>query len=245
MALEPGALRPLPGTINRMRSGTVDLGGSVYFADFGGSGPAMVLVHGLGGSHCNWLAVGPSLSRHARVVAPDNIYLEMLAPLRPRYYSISSSPLTQERICSITVAVVDGPARSGRGTFQGVCSNYLGRQPESNVIYAFVKDTKSAFRLPEDPRAPMIMVGPEPGSPRSAGFSGSGRPSRRKARPSAHPFSFSAAVTRSRTSSTPTSCATSPPWASRGSTRASPGCRARGRPMSRIRSWTRGTRSGG
>jgi pimeloyl-ACP methyl ester carboxylesterase len=71
MALEPGALRPLPGTINRMRSGTVDLGGSVYFADFGGSGPAMVLVHGLGGSHCNWLAVGPSLSRYARVVAPD------------------------------------------------------------------------------------------------------------------------------------------------------------------------------
>ena len=31
----------------------------------------MVLVHGLGGSHANWLAVGPELAAHARVVAPD------------------------------------------------------------------------------------------------------------------------------------------------------------------------------
>lgn len=86
---------------------------------------------------------------------PFDIYLEMLAPLRPRYYSISSSPLRQERSCSITVAVVDAPARSGRGAYQGVCSNYLSRQPEGTVIYAFVKDTKSAFRLPADPRTPM------------------------------------------------------------------------------------------
>ena len=101
---------------------------------------------------------------------PFNVYLEMLPPLRPRYYSISSSPLEQERSCSITVAVVDGPARSGRGTFQGVCSNYLSRQPESQVIYAFVKDTRSAFRLPEDPRTPMIMVGPGTGLAPFRGF---------------------------------------------------------------------------
>ena len=54
-----------------MRSRTVDLGGPVHFADFGGSGPTMVLVHGLGGSHLNWLAVGPALAARARVLAPD------------------------------------------------------------------------------------------------------------------------------------------------------------------------------
>src|SRR5438132_975051 len=31
----------------------------------------MVLVHGLGGSHANWLAVGAGLAAHARVLAPD------------------------------------------------------------------------------------------------------------------------------------------------------------------------------
>src|SRR5216683_3139598 len=101
---------------------------------------------------------------------PFNRYLEMLPPLRPRYYSISSSPLQDERRCSVTVAVVDGPARSGRGSFQGVCSSYLLRQPEGGQIHAFVKDTKSAFRLPADPATPIIMIGPGTGLAPFRGF---------------------------------------------------------------------------
>jgi glycerol-3-phosphate dehydrogenase len=54
-----------------MRLDTIDAEGPVHFADFGGTGPRLVLVHGLGGSHANWLAVGPGLAAHARVVAPD------------------------------------------------------------------------------------------------------------------------------------------------------------------------------
>jgi len=34
-------------------------------------GPLIVGLHGLGGSHLNWTAVGPELTRHARVVALD------------------------------------------------------------------------------------------------------------------------------------------------------------------------------
>src|SRR5262245_61489789 len=49
----------------------VDVGGPVHFIDFGGSGPPMVLVHGLGGAGINWLNVGPGLARRARVVALD------------------------------------------------------------------------------------------------------------------------------------------------------------------------------
>jgi glycerol-3-phosphate dehydrogenase len=45
--------------------------GPVHYADFGGSGPPIVLVHGLGGSHLNWLPVAPRLARHGRVVALD------------------------------------------------------------------------------------------------------------------------------------------------------------------------------
>jgi cytochrome P450/NADPH-cytochrome P450 reductase len=101
---------------------------------------------------------------------PFEVYLEMLSPLRPRYYSISSSPLVEELSCSITVAVVKSPARSGRGVFEGVCTNYLLRQDEGNVIYAFVKDTKSAFRLPDDPAAPIIMIGPGTGLAPFRGF---------------------------------------------------------------------------
>ena len=52
-------------------------------------------------------------------------YLETLAPLAPRYYSISSSPLRDAKRLSVTVGVVAGPAASGAGLFKGVCSNYL------------------------------------------------------------------------------------------------------------------------
>jgi cytochrome P450 / NADPH-cytochrome P450 reductase len=101
---------------------------------------------------------------------PFNVYLEMLPPLRPRYYSISSSPLHDARRCSITVAVVAGEARSGRGAFQGVCSNHLLRHAEGSLVQAFVKDTRSAFRLPDDPATPIIMIGPGTGLAPFRGF---------------------------------------------------------------------------
>jgi pimeloyl-ACP methyl ester carboxylesterase len=55
-----------------MISRTLDLPGqTLHYADFGGEGPTVVLVHGLGGAHTNWLAVGAQLARRGRVVAVD------------------------------------------------------------------------------------------------------------------------------------------------------------------------------
>jgi pimeloyl-ACP methyl ester carboxylesterase len=52
-----------------------DLGGPVHWIDFGGpsggSAPPMVLVHGLGGSHLNWVQVAPALAAERRVLAVD------------------------------------------------------------------------------------------------------------------------------------------------------------------------------
>lgn len=54
-----------------MKRLTVDVDGPTNVADFGGEGPLMVLLHGLGGSHVNWVRLGPLLARRARVLAPD------------------------------------------------------------------------------------------------------------------------------------------------------------------------------
>ncbi len=55
-----------------MISKTIDLAGeTLHYADFGGQGPTLVLVHGLGGSYSSWLTVGAALERRGRVVAPD------------------------------------------------------------------------------------------------------------------------------------------------------------------------------
>jgi pimeloyl-ACP methyl ester carboxylesterase len=45
--------------------------GPMHEVDFGGSGPELVLVHGLGGSTTNWDAVAPALARTGRVRAID------------------------------------------------------------------------------------------------------------------------------------------------------------------------------
>ncbi|GCE13550.1 bifunctional cytochrome P450/NADPH--P450 reductase [Tengunoibacter tsumagoiensis] len=101
---------------------------------------------------------------------PFNVYLQLLSPIRPRYYSISSSPMRGADTCSITVAVVNSPARSGHGTFEGLCSTYLAQQGEGSVIYGYVRDTGSSFRLVEDARTPLIMVGPGTGLAPFRGF---------------------------------------------------------------------------
>jgi pimeloyl-ACP methyl ester carboxylesterase len=50
---------------------TVDVNGPVHVVDHGGDGPPMVLVHGLGGSHLNWVLTAPLLARHFRVISLD------------------------------------------------------------------------------------------------------------------------------------------------------------------------------
>jgi pimeloyl-ACP methyl ester carboxylesterase/predicted acylesterase/phospholipase RssA len=72
-ALEPPRpeARGSAGAASSGVSRVAELGIPVHYVDYGGSGPAMVLVHGLGGAHVNWMAVGGALARRARVVAID------------------------------------------------------------------------------------------------------------------------------------------------------------------------------
>jgi pimeloyl-ACP methyl ester carboxylesterase len=57
--------------MDAMQSSMLDIDGPIFVADFGGSGPVMLLVHGLGGAHLNWMAVAPQLTAHHRVYALD------------------------------------------------------------------------------------------------------------------------------------------------------------------------------
>jgi cytochrome P450/NADPH-cytochrome P450 reductase len=101
---------------------------------------------------------------------PFHAYLEMLSLLAPRYYSISSSPSGDPARCSITVGVVEGAAHSGRGTYKGVCSNYLAGRRVGDTIHATVRETKAGFRLPDDSTVPIIMIGPGTGLAPFRGF---------------------------------------------------------------------------
>jgi cytochrome P450/NADPH-cytochrome P450 reductase len=110
------------------------------------------------------------LEENPSCALPFHIYLEFLPPLHPRYYSISSSPLVKPDECSITVGIVKGPARSGRGIFEGVCSNYLYQKQPGEMLYAFVQNINSPFHPPKNDEIPIIMIGPGTGIAPFRGF---------------------------------------------------------------------------
>ena len=97
-------------------------------------------------------------------------FLDLLPALRPRYYSISSSP-TMSADVSLTVGVLEGPARIGDGsTFRGVCSGHLSKVPERGTVFVFVRQPSIPFRPPENPHVPMIMAGAGTGMAPFRGF---------------------------------------------------------------------------
>jgi cytochrome P450 / NADPH-cytochrome P450 reductase len=85
-------------------------------------------------------------------------FLEMLPPLRARQYSISSSPLWNDRRCSLTIAVVDAPALSGQGQHRGVASHYLASSAIGTALSVAVRPGNPRFRPPADPSVPIVMI---------------------------------------------------------------------------------------
>lgn len=88
-------------------------------------------------------------------------FVKVLRKLQPRLYSIASSQRAVGESVHLTVAVVRytvGHSQRGRS---GVCSTFLAERAEAGVP-VFVHTAKH-FRLPEDPSAKVIMVGPGTG----------------------------------------------------------------------------------
>lgn len=110
------------------------------------------------------------LEEYRSVRLPFGHYLELVSTLKPRYYSISSSPEASGRLLSVTVGIVDGQARHGRGRYLGTCSNYLNQIPRGQTLYAFLQDAQGKFGLPTSSTLPMIMVGAGTGVAPYRGF---------------------------------------------------------------------------
>jgi pimeloyl-ACP methyl ester carboxylesterase len=74
----------------------VDLGGAVHYLDSGGKGPAVVMVHGLGGAAINWLPTAEILRHRRRVLALDLPGFG-LTPPADRSFDVSSQRTLLDR----------------------------------------------------------------------------------------------------------------------------------------------------
>ncbi|MEU9988926.1 bifunctional nitrate reductase/sulfite reductase flavoprotein subunit alpha [Streptomyces sp. NPDC048045] len=95
-------------------------------------------------------------------------WADALGRLQPRLYSISSSPLTDPRLVSLTVSVVryENPGGHVR---QGVCSPFLADAGHGTPVPVRVQRAPH-FRPPADPATPAVMVGPGTGIAPFIGF---------------------------------------------------------------------------
>ena len=82
-------------------------------------------------------------------------YLSLLAPMRVRYYSISSSPNKIKDRLSLTVRAYN--FQKENINLKGVCSNYLANKQKGERIYGHISEQKN-FLLPSDPIKPLILV---------------------------------------------------------------------------------------
>ena len=86
--------------------------------------------------------------------------VDILRKLPPRLYSVASSLEAHPEEVHLLVAVVR--YEQGGRERHGVCSNFLGDLDEDAEVPVYIHDNKN-FRLPADPQAPAIMIGPGTG----------------------------------------------------------------------------------
>ncbi|MFF5279770.1 cytochrome P450 [Streptomyces sp. NPDC000133] len=110
------------------------------------------------------------LERFPAVELPLAVFLEMMGPIRPRFYSISSAPLANPRHVRLTVGLLEGPALSGDGQYRGTCSSYIGGLESGDVFYGYVRVPSPTFAPPADPATPLILIGPGTGIAPLRGF---------------------------------------------------------------------------
>jgi len=84
-----------------------------------------------------------------------------LRKMQPRLYSIASSQADVEDDVHLTVGVVEYEAHGAQ--HMGGASGFLAHRIEEGETLGVFVEENDGFRLPNDPRAPIIMIGPGTG----------------------------------------------------------------------------------
>jgi cytochrome P450/NADPH-cytochrome P450 reductase len=110
-------------------------------------------------------------------------FLANVAPMKKRYYSISSSPTVSQNsggldVATVTVGLVKGIEKTVESSaftyldskeYRGVSSGFLADVRPGQLVEISI-GTNDRFRLPEDPSTPVIMIGPGTGIAPFRGF---------------------------------------------------------------------------
>jgi len=138
-------------------SETVNLNGPVHLADFGGSGRPVILIHGLGGSHVNWIASASHLTEHGHVVAPDLIGFGLTPPKGRR----STVDTNADLVVDLIHYLGSEPALLVGNSMGGLIAMLVARANPELVAGVVLLDPALPMRRPNlDPRGLVQLFGP-------------------------------------------------------------------------------------
>lgn len=140
-----------------MTSSTIDLNGPVHVAEYGGSGDPVILIHGLGGSHVNWISIAESMRSHGRVVAPDLIGFGLTPPKGRRALLDNQADLIVDLIHRMgsQPALLVGNSMGGLISLMVAAAN-----PELVRGVVLLDPAMPVRRLNMDPRGLVQVMGP-------------------------------------------------------------------------------------
>ncbi|KAF2068473.1 hypothetical protein CYY_010202 [Polysphondylium violaceum] len=92
---------------------------------------------------------------------PLEYLFDLIPPIKPRPFSISSSSSLYPKTISITAGIHTFKAPLRRIKRTGLCSEYFSSLQEGSIVGVFIKE--SGAQLPPSPQTPIIMVGPGTG----------------------------------------------------------------------------------
>lgn len=128
-----------------MQTQTIDLDGPVHYLEYGSGGPTFVCVHGLGGSHANWVAAAPLMARTGRVLVLDLAGFGRTPPAG-RSTSVQAN---QRLLGRFLDEMVGGPAILAGNSMGGMISLFEASQHPERV-------------------AGLVLIGPAVPRPRTA-----------------------------------------------------------------------------
>ncbi|KAF5001118.1 hypothetical protein FGRMN_1229 [Fusarium graminum] len=100
------------------------------------------------------------LEEYPEAAFPFGQFLAALPPMHLRQYSISSTPLSDPSVCTLTYTVLDAPAKGNRSghRFLGVASTYMRRLMPGDHLQVGLRPSRTGFHLPQDDTKPIIMA---------------------------------------------------------------------------------------
>ncbi|MFI0238516.1 flavodoxin domain-containing protein [Streptomyces sp. NPDC016845] len=84
--------------------------------------------------------------------------LDLLPPLRPRHYSVSSTPAVSPGHVDLMVSVLDAPAASGSGRYRGTGSTHMAALRPGDTVLGRIQPCRDVFRIRHDAPEPVVMI---------------------------------------------------------------------------------------